>query len=172
MRLLLLSLLAGSALALPVAAQVHRYPVPAFMQPQHYQLPKADCAIFPAAAALDVAALGSPGRFTPTTQQVDSVEYALATVDLNRVNAEPELPGYEAYPQLIKKKLPQYRRQYFGFYNSLNHSCLHITFIKADLADAFWLQWREKVFDAGPDYWTVCYDASAKVFYTFEHGGN
>lgn len=171
MRLLLLSLLASSALALPAAAQVHRYPVPAFMEAQHYQLPKADCAIFPAAAALDDAVLCSPGRFTPTTQQVDSVESALATVDLSRINSEPESPGYETYPQSIKKQLPQYKRQYFGFYNSLNHACLHITFIKAYLVDAFWLQWHEKVFDAGPDYWTVCYDASANVFFGFRHGG-
>ena len=173
MRILLLGLLAGSSLSFSVAAQVPSYPVPAFMLAQRYQLPAADCALFPAAAAANPA-IGSLGRFTPVAQQVDSAEHALALVTLAHTDSPssaPEPANYAAYHATMKQGLAHYRRQYFGFYNGANHPSLHITFLREADAGAFWLQHYVIVYDAGPDYWTICYDLTAKVFYNFEHGG-
>jgi len=172
MRYLLLGLLFFSLSIQAATAQIHNYPPPAFMLPRHYQSPRADCAIFPAAAAVD-APLDSPslGRFTPTSQQIDSAEQALATVELSRINAEAEPAGYSDYPRLIKKQLPQYKRQYFGYYNLMNHPCLYIVFAIVQPTDTSWLKASYRVFDAGPDYWTVRYNLATKTFYAFEHSG-
>lgn len=135
-------------------------------------MPEADCAIFPAAAAVDVP-LDSPlpGRFTPTVPQIDSAERALATVALGRINAAAQPAGYAHYPDLIRKQMSQYKRQYFGYYNLMNHPCLYISFAIVPPAETTWLATSYRVFDAGPDYWTVRYNLVTGTFYAFEHGG-
>lgn len=144
---------------------------------QHYQLPGADCALFPAAAALpaDVAArTPHTGRFTPTRQQVAAVEQALRGVALGKVNAQPESSYYAHYPALIEKQLGAYQRQYFGFYNPQGHPCLFLNFFIEHLDEPVgqvprWLRAPVRAYDGGAAFWSIYYDLTTRAFYRFQH---
>jgi hypothetical protein len=132
MRLLLLSLLASSGLALPAAAQT--LPASKDTVATHYQLPGADCALFPAAAEITYRIGGGfpvTGRFKPTRNQVRKVEHALPDVDLAKfLRQQPASMQqyYAAYPGIIKANLSKYQRQYYGFYNVQHQPCLYLNF--------------------------------------------
>lgn len=144
---------------------------------QRYQLPGADCALFPAAAALpaDVAArTPHTGRFTPTRQQVAAVEKDLRGVALGKVNAQLESSYYAHYPALIEKQLGMYQRQYFGFYNPQGHPCLFLNFFIERLDEPAgrvprWLREPVRAYDGGAAFWSIYYDLITRAFYRFQH---
>lgn len=175
MRLLLLSLLASSALALPVAAQVP--PAPRDTIATRYQLPEADCALFPAAASMGTwndEHLLKSGRFTPTHEQVATTEKALLAVRLQDVY-EHRISGYYAdYPAIIKNHLPEYNRQYYGFYNAQHQACLYINFFPGRYEqpsdnNALWLRWPVNVYDGGSGFWRIYYNLITHKFFNFSH---
>ena len=177
MRFLLLSLLVGHLLALPTAAQT--LPAPKDTVATRYQLPGADCALFPAAAAFpenklgDIYELGMQ-RFTPTQEQVYATEQLLKAIRLDQVSYRYEFTDYyDNYPAIIKKNLANYKRQYYGFYNAAHHACLFINFFteyKEEIhPPLYWLHHPVRVYDGGWAFWSIYYDLTDKKFFLYEH---
>lgn len=142
-----------------------------------YQLPNADCALFPAAAALPGyvdAHTPRIGRFMPTGKQVAITEKALVKVEISAVNLLPEADYYAKYPALIKAHLAKYRRQYVGFYNPEHHPCLYINLFDEQVEEVpgavpHWLRYIIVTYDSGPAYWSIYYDLTTRKFYNFQH---
>jgi len=159
----------------PVAAQPHSATKDTIAV--HYQLPAADCALFPAAASLPThiqETTPCTGRFTPTRPHVVRAERALRKVSLEQVNPEPEASYYAGYPALIKKQLGTYQRQYYGFYNSQHHPCLYINFFLEKVEEPpgqvpRWLRAPIFFYDGGPALWSIYYDVTLRQFYGFRH---
>jgi hypothetical protein len=178
MRLLLLCLLASGAVALPVAAQVG--PAPTDTVATRYQLPGADCALFPAAATFPSNKVGDifqagMRRFTPTQAQVAATERALQAVDLYQVSYRYESTNYyDKYPAIIKKHLALYKRQYYGFYDAARNPCLFINFFMETPEEIhepmYWLRSAVRVYDGGWGFWSVYYNLTTKKFLLYEHG--
>jgi hypothetical protein len=172
---LLASCLLGKISSYPAAAQTPASPGDTIAF--HYQLPAADCALFPAAASLPahiVATTTSTGRFTPTRPQVVQAERALRKVSLAQVNPHPETPYYAAYPASLQKQLGVYRRQYYGFYNAQHHACLYINFFIESREEPpgqvpHWLRAPVFFYDGGPALWCIYYDLTLHQFYDFQH---
>lgn len=144
-----------------------------------YQLPGADCALFPAAAAFpehklgDIYELGMP-RFTPTQEQVYATEQSLQSVNLYQVSYRYEFTDYyDKYPAIIKKNLANYKRQYYGFYNAAHHACLFINFFteyKEEIhPPLYWLHYPVRVYDGGWAFWSIYYDLTDQKFFLYEH---
>ena len=174
MRFLFFSLLAGNLLALPAAAQV--LPAPRDTVATRYQLPGADCALFPAAASMGPYSEYIPetGRFTPSREQVTNVEKILPAVRLQDVYERPANSYYADYPGIIKARLAEYNRQYYGFYNLKHQPCLYINFFpgkyeQSDNKDPHWLHWPIYVSDGGAGFWQIFYNLSTNKFYNFSH---
>lgn len=181
MRPLVFILLVTALVAHAAAAQV--------AAATRYQRPGADCALFPAGNFIyDTTGKNSivgdsvTGRFTPTKQQVDSVENLLPTV-LQAMVSSSGFRGKERYYKKHIRPLPtslkNYRRQYFGFYNSRHQSCLYVNFFNPDspYIKAFsfdWLLKRVLITDAGfmlddsPNLWQVSFNLTTQQLYNFE----
>ncbi|RFP64380.1 hypothetical protein D0N36_14420 [Hymenobacter lapidiphilus] len=159
----------------PVAAQQRRPVVDTIAV--HFPLPGADCALFPAKAALPPWNPTAPlptKRFTPSRGQVRAVEKALQGLSLERVNERPETGYYAGYAALIKQHLPDYQRQYFGFYSPQGHRCFFINFFVERLDEPAgyvprWLRTPMITHDGGSAYWSIFYDLTTRTFYQFEH---
>ena len=144
-----------------------------------YQLPGADCALFPKRANMgywyNEKTLLSTGRFTPTHAQVITAEKALKTIHLETVYAHQPSSYYADYPKIIAQSLPKYQRQYFGFYNSRHQSCLYINFFIEKWEEApgttpHWLCTPIEVADGGAGFWRIFYNLTTQKFYDFSHG--
>ena len=122
------------------------------------------------------------GRFTPTKQQVDSVESLLPTL-LRAMVSSPRFHGKERYYKKhlrpLSKNLREYRRQYFGFYNSRHQPCFYINFFNPNspYIKAFAFNWLLKIVlitDAGfmlddsPNLWQVNFNLMTQQLYNFE----
>jgi hypothetical protein len=161
--------------ALPVTAQR----LPADTVAAYHNVLGADCAIFPAAAALPPVLLDNPDniridRFTPTLAQVTQAEQALRRQKLGQAAPRPESDYYAHYPALIEKNLARYRRQYFGYYNDERHPCVYINAFSENYMDIpgsipYWLRTPVWAFDGGTSYWAICYDFTVQKFYCFSH---
>lgn len=147
-----------------------------------YQLPGADCALFPAAASFPPTPMGDEyktgmKRFTPTQAQIAATEQALLAINFDQISYRYELTDYYAnYPQLIKSHLSNYKRQYYGFYNGQKHLCLFINFFTEYTEEIhgqpmYWLYYPVHVFDGGYGFWSVYYDLTAKKLFLYEHNG-
>jgi len=166
MRLLLLSLLASSALALPAAAQTQLSMNDLMAVP--VKVRGADCALFPAAALFDTLYLRvsqvKPSRFTPARQQVEATENQLAIEGIRAIRT-PLSPPDSVNLAYIQTHLPGYKRQYFGFYNKKHQACLFIQLFESDNPD--WLYHHLVFLDGGPSVWEVCYNLDTQQFYFF-----
>jgi hypothetical protein len=166
MRLLLLSLLACSALALPVAAQTQLTMNDLMAVP--VKVRGADCALFPAAALFDTLDLRvsqvNPFRFTPTRQQVEATENQLAVGGIRAIRT-PLSPPDSANLAYIQTHLPDYKRQYFGFYNEKHQACIFIQLFEGGRPD--WLYHHLVFLDGGASIWEVCYNLDTQQFYFF-----
>jgi hypothetical protein len=125
--------------------------------------------------------VGEPvtGRFTPTQQQVDSVETRLP--QLLRSLARLQRPSdadrsYKRHLRPITKNLATYQRQYIGFYNRKHQPCLYIHFFTSDIAfysSEYFLQRLVEMSDAGfmtdssPNLWHVNLDLTTTQLYRF-----
>ena len=179
MRLLFFSLLAGSLRALPAAAQT--LPAPKDTVATRYQLPGADCALFPAAAKMTYRIgedLMVTERFRPTHRQVRKVEQALPEVELAKFISQlpPSMQQYYVeYPGIIKTNLSKYQRQYYGFYNVQHQPCLYLNFFyepdveRSSQPIPYWLRAPIEMNDGGPAYWHIFYNLSTHQFYNFSH---
>jgi hypothetical protein len=137
------------------------------------QLPRADCALFPAAAQLDTLGLHKaavePSRFTPTRQQVEMVEQQLEAAGISAIR-QPLTPPDSANLAYIQAHLPVYKRQYFGFYNAQHQPCLFIQLFEGDnLGD--WLHHWLLILDGGPSVWEVYYNLDTRRFYGLGYHG-
>ncbi|MGI4875770.1 MAG: hypothetical protein ACRYFX_31825 [Janthinobacterium lividum] len=178
MRFLLLALLASGGLPTAFAQPAT---TPADTVATRLQLPKADCALFPAAATIPSSDVFEsdykPGmeRFAPTAEQVTQAEAALPAVQFDRVSARPEpTDNYDDYPVIIKKHLADYQRQYYGFIDKHKHPCLFINFFIEKHDDVpgqppYWLNHAVRLQDGGWEYWSIYYDLNAHKFFHFEH---
>jgi hypothetical protein len=154
-----------------------------------YQRPGADCALFPAGKLIHdisgkdgIAGDSLTGRFTPTKQQVDSVENLLPVL-LRNLAASPRFHGkeryYKKYLRPLPKSLTRYRRQYYGFYNGRHQPCLYVNFFNPDspYIKAFnfnWLLKTVRITDAGfmlddsPNLWQASFNLTTQQLYNFE----
>lgn len=183
--------LAGTQLLLGLAftrlAQAQASAAPKDTVATRYQLPGADCALFPAAARLPdwlpEKRLASH-RFTPAAPQVAAAETALAMLQLLHVSQGPKTSQDSTYARNITRRLRQYRRQYFGFYNRRKQPCVFINFVGGDIAfngeeaglrpklPGYPPQWlREYLFigDGGDNHWSICYNLTTGRFYRYWH---
>lgn len=175
MRYLLLAFIVRIGLNVPAMAQQPQ--VTADTVATRYQLPGADCALFPANASLPFSVDESnplTRRFTPTHQQVAATEKALGMVNLATVNPNPEAVYYAKYPALIKAHLAKYRRQYFGFYSLKHHPCLYINLFDEQVVELpgtvpYWLRSIVVTYDGGAAFWSIYYDLTTRKFYKFHH---
>ena len=144
-----------------------------------YQLPGADCALFPVGARMGYwyseENLLSTGRFTPTCAQATAAEEALKIIRLETVYAHQPSSYYAGYPKIIKQRLPKYQRQYFGFYNIQHQPCLYINFFIEEWVEVpgttpHWLCTPIEVADGGADFWRIFYNLTTHKFYNFSHG--
>lgn len=152
-----------------------------------YQLPGADCALFPAAARFPdwrpEKKLSLTRRFTPTAPQVAATEKALAAVPLLHINPGPKNSQDSTYARAITQRLEQYHRQYFGFYNRHKQPCVFINFLgdypftpeeaglrpKPAAYVPFWLSRYAFLADGGSDHWSVYYNLATGKFYQYWH---
>jgi hypothetical protein len=152
-------------------------PVPADTVAAHIQLPGADCGLFPAAARLPNFLdyyVTRTGRFTPTLPQAIEVEQALPTAQLQKLYEHPITSYYAAYPVIIKQHLPEYQRQYYGFYNELHQPCLFINFFIEHIESTpntvpNWLCYYIHTHDGGAAFWSIYYNLTTHKFYRFSH---
>jgi hypothetical protein len=167
MRLLLLSLLACSALALPVAAQAQLMMNDLLAVP--VKVRGADCALFPAAASMRPYVQNNlvKGRFTPTSQQVSDAEHLLPVLKSNYLQSDSSV-NY-ANLNYVQGHLPKYKRQYFGFYNKQRQPCLFINFL--GYAHSQWLNRLTYVDDGGNLFWRIRYNLTTHQFYSFSQNG-
>jgi len=185
MRIFSLGLLLSSACCRPAAAQV--LPAPKGTVATRYQLPGADCALFPATARLPdwlpEKKLTAHRRFTPAASQVAAAEKALATVQLLRVNSGAKTNQDSTYARNITQRLGQYHRQYFGFYNMQRQPCLFINLLLNTDFDGIdigmqprppgyiphWLRAPQQLADGGWQYWSVYYNLTTYQFSNYWH---
>lgn len=162
---LLFSLLTGSLLALPAAAQLQ--PTMNDLMATPLKVRGVDCALFPAIAQFDTTGLrrakSPPYRFTPTHQQVEAAESQLNTEGIYAIRA-PYTPYDSVNLAYIQKNLLAYRRQYFGFYNAQHQACLFIQLFEDDNTD--WLYRHLLFLDGGSSVWEVCYNLDTRRFYS------
>ena len=153
-----------------------------------YQRPGANCALFPAVAEFypPIEGMTEPTkRFTPTTLQVDEVEDTLPSIKLETLLFDNRPHKYGVEHELeINRRLAQYRRQYYGFYNDEQHPCLFVNFFyfRLDKDKEFatkyptktpsWLKYHVLANDGGVLFWFVFYDLTTKRFYNFDHNGH
>jgi hypothetical protein len=128
----------------------------------------AACALFPAVAPFDTIGLrgakSTPYRFTPTRQQAEAAENQLRAGGIYAIRA-PLSPPDSLNLAYIQKHLPDYKRQYFGFYNAQHQPCLFIQLFENETAD--WLYHHLLVLDGGASVWEVCYNLDTRQFYFF-----
>jgi hypothetical protein len=165
MRFSLLVLLMSGFFAQPVAAQVAL--TLKDMMATRVQLPRADCALFPAVARLDTPGLHEavikPCRFTPTRHQVEMTEERLYAGGISAIRS-PLTPLDSANLAYIQTHLPTYKRQYFGFYNVQHQPCLFIQLFESDYPSD-WLYHQLLILDGGPSVWEVYYNLDTRQFY-------
>ena len=148
-----------------------------------YQRPGADCALFPAGKFIyditgedGIVGDSITGRFTPTKQQVDSIENLLLVL-LRNMATSPRFRGkeryYKKYLRPLPKSLKRYRRQYFGFYNGRHQPCLYINFFTPNVTYVNWLLRTVIVSDGGfmeddsPNLWQVSFNLTTQQLYNF-----
>lgn len=168
MRPYLLALVISSLFVQRLAAQ---QPLPTKAIATRYQLPGADCALFPAAmSSWDGTTQPKPtGSFTPTKQQVVLAESLLAS-HLHFLADTFSTIGYGYGCKEVLKNLPNYRRQYFGFYNSQHEPCLGInSFVANKFFEFLWLQQPIDVEDGGTDFWHIYFNLSTQRFFSFNY---
>ncbi|MDO7886947.1 hypothetical protein [Hymenobacter cheonanensis] len=161
---------AGSVITPLAQAQV--LPVRKATVATRYQLPGADCALFPAAATLPFYRKNSASlpieRFTPTKQQVALIEKKLTakSLKLNSFSSHPFYPP--------DYKLVAYRRQYYGFYNNQHQPHFYIFFLATNSSEGSakatnWLNGPVRMPIRGADCWSIKYDVHGEKFYDFIH---
>jgi hypothetical protein len=141
-------------------------------------LPGADCALFPVDARLpnwlDISVTRNE-RFTPTSSQAAQVEKALPDAQLQKLYEHSPPSYYASYPTIIKQHLPNYQRQYYGFYNKRHQPCLVINFFYEPNIERpsnpipYWLRAPISMSDGGPAYWSIYYNLTTHRFYNFSH---
>jgi hypothetical protein len=129
------------------------------------ELYKKDIAIFPASFTDLI-----PGRpFTPTHEEVDKAEKALATqlltINKQRIN--------QASSPVIHKNLANYKRQYFGFIDNKGDRILLINCVwsKEKMYLEEWLKSRIMVLDGGSYFWNIKFNLTKSKFFDFEVNG-
>jgi len=168
-------------------ARAQAPPAPKDTVATRYQLPGADCALFPAAARLPdwlpAKKTASRDRFTPSVNQAATTEKALAAVQLLTVNPGAKTHQDSAYARIITQQLSHYRRQYFGFYNRHKQPCLFINFLgdypftpeEAGLRPKppgyvpYWLQRYVFIGDGADDQWSIYYNLATGKLYQYWH---
>jgi hypothetical protein len=124
-----------------------------------------DIAIFPASYTYLIP--GSP--FTPTHEEIDKAEHALATtlvtLNLQRVN--------QTSSPVIHRNLNNYKKQYFGFVDSNGNRILLINCIwsKSKAYLAGWLEGRLMVMDGGSYYWNIKFNLTANKLFDLDING-
>ena len=139
-----------------------------------YQLPGADCALFPAAANMSGMFMHPKyaQRFTPTKEQVLVIGKDLLPAQMRYLaaNQPPNATMYEhEYRVRISKTLTKYRRQYVGFYNEQQQNCLYINCFPRNELYPKWLQQLVKVEDGGASFWHIYFNLATKQFFDFSH---
>jgi hypothetical protein len=185
MHALFCGLALSSTPILALAAQVQ--PATTDTIATRYQLPGADCALFPVAARLPdwipEKRLAQRCRFMPTAPQVTTTEKALATVQLLGVNPGTKTSQDSTYARNITRRLGQYQRQYFGFYNERKQPCVFINFLseypftpeEAGLRPQppgyvpYWQRRYIFIGDGGDDQWSIYYNLTTGSFYRYWH---
>ncbi|MGV8993519.1 MAG: hypothetical protein ACOH1O_05405 [Flavobacterium sp.] len=134
----------------------------------HYKTAKFDSAIFPA----DYIDLIPGVRFTPTREEVDKAEIALA---LNIKKLNKNLINQTETP-FIHKKLHKYKRQYFGYTDNDVSRILLINFFwskdrYSNSNNSLWLKERILVFDGGSYYWNIRFDLEKNQLFDLDING-
>jgi len=115
----------------------------------HYQTNDFDVAIFPSDK--------SKNQFTPTKQDVDKAELALKThlkdLDTGHMDKMNE--------EVIKSKMNNYQRQYFGCIATNGHKILYINAFWKDHEFDNWLKQRIIVEDGASHYWHIEFDLNS-----------
>ena len=116
----------------------------------YYKTEKFEAAIF-AESSNDL--LPGPSRFTPTKEDVNSAEAALAK-QLTELNADKQNQGLTP---VIDKNLKKYKRQYFGYTDMSGRKILFINMFWKRDKDNLELWLREKVSEMGGGsyFWNV-----------------
>lgn len=153
----------------------------------HLQLSGADCALFPAAAALPPLYFNetcSPlERFTPTPQQLALVEKTFLPSGIQQLAAGPnvDLVDYDKEKRVfIYRNLKKYYRQYYGFYNCQHQQCLYINcFLGDDVADGpiydiapYWLRSTVCMLYGGANYWSITFNLATQELYGFRYNSS
>ncbi|RZJ86349.1 MAG: hypothetical protein EOO60_13540 [Hymenobacter sp.] len=171
-------LLASILLGLPATAQTQLTMNDLMATP--IRIRGVDCALFPAAALLDTSELHTarvePRRFKLTPQQIEIVEKQFAEKGLAAIarSTFPEdsiliLIRSNAALSHINNHLAVYRRQYYGFYNTLHQPCLYINFLEEPVSG--WLYNHIMVMDGGAAFWRISYNIVTHQFYGFSLNG-
>lgn len=139
-----------------------------FGKVDHYKTTKFDGAIFPA----DYLDLIPGERFTPTREEVDKAETALAN-NIKKLNKN--LINHTETP-FIHKKLHKYKRQYFGYTDNDGNRILLINcFWSKDKSNnnhnLSWLKERVLVFDGGSYYWNIRFNLDKNQLFDLDING-
>ena len=134
----------------------------------HYKTANFDSAIFPA----DYIDLIPGVRFTPTREEVDKAEIALA-INIKKLNKN--LINQTETP-FIHKKLYKYKRQYFGYIDNDGSRILLINFFwskerYSNSNNSLWLKERILVFDGGSYYWNIRFDLNKNELFDLDING-
>jgi hypothetical protein len=172
-QLLSILLLLGLLLQRAAAQQL----VPTDTVATRYQLPGADCALFPAGANMNGMFIHPKHaqRFTPTKEQVVAIEKDLLPAQMRflAANQPTNATVYEHKCRLrISKTLVKYRRQYVGFYNERQQPCLYINCFPINKLFPSWLRQLVEVEDGGASFWHIYFNLTTKQFFSFSHNSS
>lgn len=129
---------------------------------ENYKTKQFNCAIFPS-TYIDLPAIGSIVRFTPTHADIDKAELALKNKLALLVKDNPA----------VYKKLKQYRRQYIGFINEDGQKILIINCMrtKDEETSKDWLDKYIITLDGGSNYWTIYFNLDTDTLFNLNING-